>query len=531
MKRDKSGVLLFLLILSATSLAACGSDSSSVSVQEWQITYERDKSLEDVSSKEGWEKIADISDIRMPRETENKLHYITLRGTFYIDESPAEYYGLSMGSVRFVDRTYINGTLVGSQLPEQVNWNPRPRNYRIQNNILKKGENEIYIVLGIYGNERGGISEDVLLQPKDEFVLSNFFTNLTYNQFPFAIMFLHICLSIQFFIFFLWERREKHYLYVSISLLIAAFYIILFLPSYIQLDFKLSHSLRFSCVIIISILNILTLQSLYRIYLTAFNRVIIPVLTGLVLLIQILNHKFYPFMIINLVVALAFIVIASSSVFLIYRLNLIHRLNQKNPDRFLRNMVITGVAVFGLIIILEIFAHVSGGFHPGFISIFVPPLLIMLYQTIVSRESRKRRVEMEILYNRLKKRSAGSEQNETDMLNTGISPLTDASERKLKKVIEFIEENYISDLSREGLAAAVDMHPNYMGKLFKTYTGKTINEYINHLRIKDAINKLESADSRIIDIAFSLGFESIVTFNRVFKKETGKTPSEYKKSG
>ena len=63
-----------------------------------------------------------------------------------------------------------------------------------------------------------------------------------------------------------------------------------------------------------------------------------------------------------------------------------------------------------------------------------------------------------------------------------------------------------------------------------TYTGKKISDYINELRIKRAIEKIEKGDMLILDIALEAGFESLSTFNRAFKKITGTTPSDYKKS-
>jgi len=63
----------------------------------------------------------------------------------------------------------------------------------------------------------------------------------------------------------------------------------------------------------------------------------------------------------------------------------------------------------------------------------------------------------------------------------------------------------------------------------KIYTGKKINEYISELRIQDAAKRLrENKNENVINIAFSVGFESLSTFNRTFLKIMGTTPSEYK---
>ncbi len=110
--------------------------------------------------------------------------------------------------------------------------------------------------------------------------------------------------------------------------------------------------------------------------------------------------------------------------------------------------------------------------------------------------------------------------------------ITTVTEEKIKKAIEYIDANYTSDISREGLAASLDISPNHFGKFFKVQTGKKINEYINELRIHDAAKKLrEQKQETIINIAFSVGFESLSTFNRTFLKIMGLTPSEYKDQG
>jgi len=106
--------------------------------------------------------------------------------------------------------------------------------------------------------------------------------------------------------------------------------------------------------------------------------------------------------------------------------------------------------------------------------------------------------------------------------------ITESSEEKLKRVIAFIDANYQSDISREGLAAAVDLNANYMGTLFKSYTGIRISEYINENRIREAAARLRQGEEKIITIALSVGFESLATFNRAFKNRMGVTPSDYR---
>ncbi|MBP7735635.1 MAG: helix-turn-helix domain-containing protein [Spirochaetes bacterium] len=120
-------------------------------------------------------------------------------------------------------------------------------------------------------------------------------------------------------------------------------------------------------------------------------------------------------------------------------------------------------------------------------------------------------------------------QREQDSKTYSITSLT---EEKIDRAVSYIRENYTSDISREGLAASLDISPNHLGKFFKIHTGKKINEYINELRIHDAAERLRARDQgTIINIAFAVGFESLSTFNRTFLKIMGITPSEYKDRG
>lgn len=102
------------------------------------------------------------------------------------------------------------------------------------------------------------------------------------------------------------------------------------------------------------------------------------------------------------------------------------------------------------------------------------------------------------------------------------------NDEKIGSILKHIEENYALDISRKSLAEEFNLNPDYLGKIFKAATGKKIGDYINELRIKHAAEKLSSTDALIIDIAYSTGFESLRTFNRAFKKETGISPTEYR---
>ncbi len=109
----------------------------------------------------------------------------------------------------------------------------------------------------------------------------------------------------------------------------------------------------------------------------------------------------------------------------------------------------------------------------------------------------------------------------------GLSPV---AEEKVKKVIEFINEYYTADITRESLAEAVDISPDYLSRHFNRITGKRIDEYINSLRLKRAAEMLVETESTVLSIAMETGFESLRHFNRLFSGFFGSTPSEYRKN-
>ncbi len=109
-----------------------------------------------------------------------------------------------------------------------------------------------------------------------------------------------------------------------------------------------------------------------------------------------------------------------------------------------------------------------------------------------------------------------------------VSQKIPSEDTRIKKALEYIEKNFTDEISRDDLAKLCDVSPGYLGKMFKTHTGKNIRDYLNDLRIKYTVDQLMDTDKKIIDIAFDAGFESLRTFNRIFFRTMGDTPSKYR---
>ncbi|WP_293312906.1 helix-turn-helix domain-containing protein [Pedobacter sp. UBA5917] len=79
------------------------------------------------------------------------------------------------------------------------------------------------------------------------------------------------------------------------------------------------------------------------------------------------------------------------------------------------------------------------------------------------------------------------------------------------------------------LASQLSLSPRYLSDLLKQETGKTAIELIHIYLINEAKNRLRSNDQRVSEIAYALGFEDLSYFSRLFKRETGSTPNQFKK--
>ena len=109
---------------------------------------------------------------------------------------------------------------------------------------------------------------------------------------------------------------------------------------------------------------------------------------------------------------------------------------------------------------------------------------------------------------------------------------TDDIFEKIRPAIDILEDSYREKLSVDELAAACYLSPSRFYSLFKRATGVSPIVYKNGLCMSQALRELTSEPNKSVEqIAFELGFESVVYFRRLFKKTTGKTPLEYKRTG
>jgi two-component system response regulator YesN len=98
----------------------------------------------------------------------------------------------------------------------------------------------------------------------------------------------------------------------------------------------------------------------------------------------------------------------------------------------------------------------------------------------------------------------------------------------IEKAKAFIEGNYSKDISLDDVSRIVDISPYYFSKLFKEVTGENFIEYLTNIRIEEAKKLLQNRDVSIKNICVDTGYSDPNYFSRIFKKQVGVTPTEYR---
>ena len=111
----------------------------------------------------------------------------------------------------------------------------------------------------------------------------------------------------------------------------------------------------------------------------------------------------------------------------------------------------------------------------------------------------------------------------------GLSPARTAKTGDLAQQIkQFIDRSYAQPLTLEEVADRFFLHPVYLSMMFKEKTGETFQDYLRRVRMERAKHLLVTTKYRIDRISVMIGYENTKYFYKVFKKETGFTPADYR---
>ena len=135
----------------------------------------------------------------------------------------------------------------------------------------------------------------------------------------------------------------------------------------------------------------------------------------------------------------------------------------------------------------------------------------------------------EVIQERKKIRTLSSTSKLPLIIDAKTSDNIDVIKNKLIREQLFLD----SKLTLESLANEIGVSKSHLSRIFNNELNKSFSDYIKELRVKKAVTYLENPkflNYTIVAIGLEAGFNSKTTFNTAFKKITGVTPSEYRKS-
>lgn len=116
----------------------------------------------------------------------------------------------------------------------------------------------------------------------------------------------------------------------------------------------------------------------------------------------------------------------------------------------------------------------------------------------------------------------------TDMLGSQVQ-IASRSQALFDAIREYIDEHYALPLTRESVAKSFYISPNYLSHLFQKTGAMGFNEYLTHTRLEHARQLLKGYDLKVKEVAHACGFIDSNYFCRLFRKNTERSPSEYRR--
>lgn len=110
------------------------------------------------------------------------------------------------------------------------------------------------------------------------------------------------------------------------------------------------------------------------------------------------------------------------------------------------------------------------------------------------------------------------------IISNSLSSYTNMTQRVIEHLLSF----YNKQINKEELAAQLSTHPSHLSRKFKDETKMTLTAFQQMLRMRQAKHLLKTENLSVEEIAWTIGYDDPSYFARVFKKETGSTPSQYR---
>lgn len=103
-----------------------------------------------------------------------------------------------------------------------------------------------------------------------------------------------------------------------------------------------------------------------------------------------------------------------------------------------------------------------------------------------------------------------------------------SGEDAFNRALDHLNKNYMDDITLDSLAAYAGFSRYTLSRMFRQHTGLTFTQYLSKRRVEMAMELLAGTRIPVTQIALQCGFNSIATFNRVFREVKGCTPTQYR---
>lgn len=110
-----------------------------------------------------------------------------------------------------------------------------------------------------------------------------------------------------------------------------------------------------------------------------------------------------------------------------------------------------------------------------------------------------------------------------------LSAYKSNDDERMEKLIDYISKNYMYDLKLTDLSEEFNLNYYYLSSYFNQEMKEGFNDYLNRVRIDKACKLLKESRTSIAEVGSQVGYSDHSYFCRVFKKITGRTPSEWKR--
>ena len=100
------------------------------------------------------------------------------------------------------------------------------------------------------------------------------------------------------------------------------------------------------------------------------------------------------------------------------------------------------------------------------------------------------------------------------------------NEQLIDQIVRYVDDHYTEEISLKSMGEALGYEPHYLSRYFHSRIPMHFSQYVNWYRVDMATELLRNTDLSITDIASRSGFQSIRSFNRVYREFTGIPPSK-----